>query len=49
MAVSNTAFRIIRKAVAIRVKNGEQVKDIVEDYPKLSPEQKQALIDEFSE
>ena len=46
--VSNAAYRIIKKAVALRVKNGEVLEEVVEEYTKLSEEQKAQIIEELS-
>lgn len=50
MAVSNTFYRIVKKAAIIRIERGEEIDAIIVSYPKLSEEQaaqlKQELIDE---
>lgn len=47
--VSNTAYRIIKKAVIIRLSQEEEINIIIESYPKLSNEQKQQLINELQQ
>lgn len=47
--VSNTAYRIIKKAVIIRLLQEEEINIIIESYPKLSNEQKQQLINELQQ
>lgn len=47
--VSNTAYRIIKKAVIIRLSQKEEINIIIESYPKLSNEQKQQLINELQQ
>ena len=46
--VSNAAYRIIKKAVALRIKNGEVLEEVVAEYTKLSEEQKAQMIEELS-
>ncbi len=45
--VSEAGFRIIERAVQIRIAQGEDAKDVVASYPKLSAEQKQKLLDKY--
>lgn len=47
--VSNAAYRIIKKAVILRIQNGELAIDILESYPKLSDEQKAQMLNELAE
>lgn len=47
MAVSTVGFRIIEKAVQIRLSQKENINDIVASYPKLSAEQAQQLKDKY--
>lgn len=42
--LSKTAFNITYKACLIRVREGEDINEIIEDYSKLSDEQKSELI-----
>ena len=48
MAVSKSAFKIIKKAVEIRISRGEEIHEVVDSYPRLSDEQKQQIIDELA-
>lgn len=45
--VSNAAYRIIKKAVILRVEAGEKAENILESYPKLSDEQKIQMLNEL--
>lgn len=47
MAVSKTQYKIIKKAVAIRVRNGEDVNDVIAEYNKLSDAQKADMLIEL--
>jgi uncharacterized protein (DUF433 family) len=47
--VTNTAYRIIKKAVIVRVKRGEEIETILDSYPKLSEEQREQMIQELIE
>ena len=47
--VSNASYRIIKKAVIIRVKHGEEVNEVIADYPKLSDRQKAQLLVELAD
>lgn len=47
--VNELGFKVITNAVSIRLKRGENLQEIVDSYPKLSDEQKQELLDKFSE
>ena len=48
MAVSNAAYRIIKKAILIRIKNGENLTDVIASYTKLSLEQQEQMFEEIS-
>lgn len=48
MAVSKSAFKIIKRAVEIRISRGEEIHEVVNSYPRLSDEQKQQIIDELA-
>jgi uncharacterized protein (DUF433 family) len=45
--VTNTAYKIIKKAVIIRLKKGENIEDILDSYPKLSAGQRAQMIEEL--
>ena len=46
--VTNTAYRIIKKAVIVRLKKQEETLDeILDSYPKLSPGQRAQMIEEL--
>lgn len=47
MAVSKTQYKIIKKAVAIRVRNGEDVNEVIAEYNKLSDTQKADMLIEL--
>lgn len=44
MALSERAYQITRDACLIRLRRGEDYKDFIEEYPKLSSEQKANII-----
>lgn len=46
--VTKSGYKIIKKAVIIRLKKGEFVDDILLSYPKLSEAQVEQLIDELT-
>ena len=48
MAVSKSAFKIIKRAVEIRISRGEEIHETVNSYPRLSDKQKQQIIDELA-
>lgn len=48
MAVSTVGLRIIKRAVKIRVADGESIDDIIASYPKLSDAQAAELKAEYS-
>lgn len=45
--VTNTAYRIIKKAVIVRIKKGENYEEVLDSYPKLSDEQRAQMIEEL--
>lgn len=48
--VSELALKIIKKAIKIRLDNGEDtLENLVAIYTKLSPEQAAAIIEEFKD
>ena len=47
--VTNTAYKIIKKAVIVRIKKGEDVTEILDSYPKLSAGQRAQMIQELIE
>lgn len=47
--VSALAFKVIKKAVKIRLARGEELEDIVASYTKLSQEQADEIFAEFAE
>lgn len=47
--VSTLAFKVIKKAVKIRLARGEELEDIVASYTKLSQEQADEIFAEFAE
>ena len=47
--VSNAAYKIIKKAVILRLGRDENIDDILESYPKLSEEQKIQMKEELIE
>jgi len=48
MAVSAVGYRIIERAVAIRLGKGEELEDIIASYPKLSDDQVDQLKKKFA-
>lgn len=48
MAVSAVCYRIIERAVAIRLEKGEALEDIITSYSKLSTEQVKQLRKKFA-
>ena len=46
--VSNAAYRIIKKAVILRIQNGEHGNEVIDSYTKLSDEQKAQLLNELA-
>ncbi len=47
--VTNAAYRIIKKAVILRVKRGANAVDVINDYPKLSDTQRAKMLLELEE
>lgn len=47
--VSTAAYRIIKKAIILRIKHGEEVVAVINDYPKLSDKQKAQLLTELAD
>lgn len=47
MAVSPASYRIIKKAVIIRIKAGEEATEVINSYPKLSDAQKAQMREEL--
>ena len=47
--VSNAAYRIIKKAVILRINQGEEVNEVIASYPKLSDKQKAQMLMELVE
>ena len=47
--VTPSAYKIIKKAVIIRIKRGEDVTEVIASYPKLSDAQKAQLLVELVE
>lgn len=45
--VSALAFKIVKKAVKIRLDRGEALDDILNSYPKLSQAQADEILEEF--
>lgn len=47
--VSALAFKIVKKAVKIRLDRGETLDDILNSYPKLSQAQTDEILEEFKD
>lgn len=47
--VSNASYRIIKKAVIIRINQGEEANEVIASYPKLSDTQKAQMLVELAE
>lgn len=47
--VTATAYKIIKKAVILRIKHGEDVIDVIDSYPKLSDTQRAQMLVELEE
>lgn len=47
--VSKASYKIIKKAVIIRINQGEEVNEVINSYPKLSDKQKAQLLVELIE
>lgn len=46
--VSTAAYRIIKKAVILRIQHGEEVIAVIDSYPKLSDKQKAQMLTELA-
>lgn len=49
MAVSENVYRVVKKAVKIRIARGEDAYEVIASYPKLSDEQSERLTQELIE
>lgn len=47
--VSNAAYKIIKKAVILRIKHGEDAIEVIDSYPKLSDSQRARMLVELEE
>lgn len=47
--VSNAAYKIIKKAVILRIKHGEEIIEVIDSYPKLSDSQRARMLLELEE
>lgn len=47
--VSALAFKIVKKAIKIRIDRGEELDEILESYPKLSQSQVDEAYEEFKD
>ena len=47
--VTPSAYKIIKKAVILRIKRGEDVVDVIDSYPKLSDTQRAQMLLELKE
>lgn len=47
--VSALAFKIVKKAIKIRIDRGEEFDEILESYPKLSQSQADEAYEEFKD
>lgn len=47
--VTPSAYKIIKKAVILRIKRGEDVVDVIDSYPKLSDTQRAQMLLELEE
>ena len=47
--VTNAAYKIIKKAVILRIKHGEDAIDVIDSYPKLSDSQRAKMLLELEE
>lgn len=47
--VTPAAYKIIKKAVILRVKRGEDAIEVINDYPKLSDTQRAQMLLELEE
>lgn len=46
--LTGAAYRIVKRAIVVRIEKGEDVETVVRHYTKLSEEQMQELINEFT-
>lgn len=49
MMVTTAAYKIIKKAVILRIKHGEDVVEVIDSYPKLSDVQRAQMLVELQE
>lgn len=47
--VSNAAYKIIKKAVILRIKHGEDAIEVIDSYPRLSDSQRARMLVELEE
>jgi hypothetical protein len=47
--VSNAAYKIIKKAVILRIKHGEDAVEVIDSYPRLSDSQRARMLVELEE
>lgn len=47
--VTPSAYKIIKKAVILRIKRGEDAVDVIDSYPKLSDTQRAQMLLELEE
>ena len=48
VGLTGAAYRIVKRAITVRIEKGEDVETVVRHYAKLSEEQMQELINEFT-
>lgn len=48
VGLTGAAYRIVKRAITVRIENGEDIETVVRHYTKLSEEQIQELINEFT-
>lgn len=48
VGLTGAVYRIVKRAIAVRIEKGEDVETVVRHYTKLSEEQMQELINEFT-
>lgn len=48
VGLTGAAYRIVKRAITVRIEKGENVETVVRHYTKLSEEQMQELINEFT-
>lgn len=49
MAVTENVYRVVKRAVKIRISRGEDAYEVIASYPKLSDEQSERLTQELIE